>query len=202
MKVIACLGGSSGQPGDPRYDAMVKVGRLLAVKECQVVTGGFGGTGMEAPAKGATEVGGEAIGYTMLDKPGNPYLSTVVDCSKFAGNDDYPLSPEWQYGLRLGHLLEADGFIIAAGGGPGSMVELMAIINFNAKGLWKGKPKRCAILNPFTSPVRGWDNEMLKYFSSIGTVPPETRLLIHVVASPVEAVEWVLDVRLTSGEDY
>lgn len=74
QKTIACLGGGKGKEGDAQYDAMVEVGRLLAQRGCTVITGGFGGAGMEAPAKGAKEAGGTAIGYTMLGKPGNPYL--------------------------------------------------------------------------------------------------------------------------------
>ena len=57
-KLISCFGPGVGEPGDPLYDAMVEVGRLLAQLGCTVQTGGFGGTGMEAPARGAREANG------------------------------------------------------------------------------------------------------------------------------------------------
>lgn len=182
MKTIACLGSGSGKIGDSYYDAMVKVGRLLAKKGCVVATGGFGGVGMEAPARGAA-TGGKTIGYTMLGRQGNAYLSETVDCQKF---QDKELSPEIQYGVRLGNLLSADGFIIAANGGPGTMVELMAIINLNYK-LWKEKAKNVAILNLGSNK---WNVDMLDRLEAWKMLPREVRSYILVASTPEQAVSW------------
>ncbi len=187
MKTIACFGSGSGAQGDAQYDAMVEVGRLLAERGCTVITGGFGGAGMEAPAKGAMNAHGKTVGYTFLRKPGNPYLEKTIDCQlRFMGSDF--LSPEQQYGLRLGSLLEAEGFIIAAQGGPGTMVELMAIINLNTK-LWREKPKRFAVLD--SSFGESWDMKMFDKLFQWGVCPREVAFLLHISTSPEQVVDWV-----------
>ena len=184
MKTISCLGSGSGKPGDAYYDAMVEIGRLLAQKGYMVATGGFGGVGMEAPAKGATEADGRSIGYTAFGKPANKYLSDVIDCSNESS------AKEIQFGIRLGNLLCSDGFIIAAGGGPGTMVELMAIINSNYK-LWKDL-KPVAILKLNDSQV-GWDNQMIEQLEQLGVIPETVKPLIQIVRTPGEAVFWATE---------
>jgi len=51
--MIACLGSGKGELGEPIYDAMVKIGAMAAQRSIKIATGGFGGAGMEAPARGA-----------------------------------------------------------------------------------------------------------------------------------------------------
>lgn len=194
MKKITCLGSGSGKSGDPYYDAMVNVGHLLAQKQIIVLTGGFGGIGMQAPAQGAVESGGKAIGYTIFGKPGNAYLSEEVDCRKFfinslSGAVSKDLTKEEQFCIRLSHLITADGFIIAAGGGPGTMVELTTLINFNHK-VWKNQAKKIAILKLDNEGI-GWDENMLRNFEDWGFLPREVRDLIFIASSPEEAVSWV-----------
>jgi len=187
LKTIACFGSGSGAPGDAMYDAMLEVGRLLATLGYRVATGGFGGSGMEAPARGARVVGGTAIGYTMLGKKPNAFITAEVDCSRIPY---LTIPPEMQYGIRLGRLLEADGFIIAANGGPGTMVELLAIINLNYKfPAWKANPKRFTLLNP--SYGVGWDAKMGDQLSELGVFPREILPLYIISRTPQEAVDWV-----------
>lgn len=196
MKTIACLGSGSGASGEPCYDAMVEVGRLLAERGLIVATGGFGGAGMEAPAKGATTAGGKAIGYTMYGMSGNPYLSETVDCREqytksTVGPSRTATPSEVQFGVRLGNLLVADGFIIAAEGGPGTMVELMAIIVLNHK-LWKKEPKHLAILKVKGVEGKGWGSNMLDRLEEWGVLPREVRESILIVETPEEAVAWAI----------
>lgn len=186
---IACFGSGKSDVGDPTYDAMMEVGRLLAQKNVLVLTGGFGGAGMEAPARGVKEAGGLSIGYTWRGKQCNPYLSDVVDCSFVSGKE---LPAELQYGFRLGSLLTADAFIVAANGGPGTMVELMAAINFGAK-LWQ-PPKRIAVLKP-SSMKPGWDAVMFAEFQRWGALPEAVEGYILPTSSPATAVGWVLGPR-------
>ncbi len=182
------MGSGNGVAGEPAYDAMVEVGRLLAERGCIVVTGGFGGAGMEAPVRGAREAGGKVFGYTMLGKPANEYLAEYGDC-QFFGETRLPI--ELQFGTRLGHLLESDGFIICAGGGPGTMVELIAIINLNIK-LWKEHPKRFAILMPKDMKCEGWGNGMIEQLISWGILPLGlAHRQILITGSPEAAVGWV-----------
>ena len=186
MKTVSCFGSGHGKPGDAYYDAMQEVGRLLVQKEFAVATGGFSGTGMEAPAKGATDAGGKSIGYIAFYKRGNKYLSETIDSSRLFGQS---VVKEIQFGVRLGKLLLSNGFIIAAGGGPGSMVELMTAINLNYK-LWKDDPKPIAILRVNDSQP-GWNNQMIEQLEQWGLVPEAVKPLIQIVSSPEAAVQWV-----------
>ena len=187
LKTITCFGSGSGQPGEPAYDSMVEVGRLLAQNDCLVVTGGFGGAGMEAPAKGATKAGGRATGYTLLGKPGNRFLTRMIDCGTYYARDEAktPPSLEMQWSLRLASLLSSDGFIICGGGGPGTMVEFFSVINLNYK-FWKEKHKRVAILN-----FNGWDENMVHTLAGYGVIPAEVVPLVLFTSNPKAAVDWV-----------
>ncbi|MDO8590713.1 MAG: hypothetical protein Q7R65_01905 [bacterium] len=188
MKTIACLGSGNGTLGDPCYNAMVEVGHLLAKRGFAVATGGFGGAGMEAPARGAKETGGVTIGYTMLGKKPNKWIMRIGDCAaQYHIGFFTPPIPEIQYGIRLGSLLSADGFIITAGGGPGSMVEFLAIVNLNCK-LW-GNPKRFTILNVLSD--KGWDTDMCQKLNSWGVFPEAVEGLFITSLTPQQAVDWV-----------
>lgn len=182
MKTIACLGSGNGISGEAMYDAMEQVGVLLATGGSTVITGGFGGSGMEAPAKGVKIAGGKSIGYTIKGIPANQYISDVVDCSEESS------CPEIQFGIRLGHLLSADAFIIGATGGAGTLVELMAIINLNTK-FWKEK-KKVAILK--VQEGSGWDYEMLDQLKQWGVLPHQAEDSIVIVETPEQAVHWVM----------
>lgn len=193
---IACLGSGDGKPGDPMYDAMVGVGRLLSKPGITVVTGGFGGAGMEAAPRGSQENGGQSIGYTMGGKLGNKFLTDQVDChelAKLVGRE------EWlDFSIRLGLLMNVSGFIIAAGGGAGTMVEFFTAVQFNRKVYGKfipGDKRRIAILYPLETHIPGYDNHMIDYFERLGLLgdPDEhIRDLIQVCDTPAEAVNWVL----------
>ncbi len=169
------------------YDDMDRVGQLLAMDGHTVLTGGFGGVGMEAPARGAKQAGGKCIGYTMLGKPGNSFLTQVIEC-RHIGTE--LLVPELQFGVRLGRLLLADGFILAAGGGPGTLLELLAVLNLNMK-FWE-KVRPLAILKPEGLMTAGWDGEMIKVISAWCQLPDSARDAIHIVSTPTEAVTWAL----------
>lgn len=189
-KAIACFGSSEGVPGSSEYDAMVQVGRLLATKGYAVWTGGYSGTGMEAPARGAVISRGQAIGYTILGKPGNNYLTHEVDCQRLFTGADGEMPPEIQFGVRLGSLLLADGFIFAAGGGSGTMLELMAAINFSYK-FWE-TPKKIAILKVAGNQAAGWDDAMLAQLEAWCMLAKHVHQAIRIARNPQEAVDWVL----------
>lgn len=171
---------------------MVEVGRLLANKNCIVTTGAFGGV-MEAAAKGAMEAGGRTIGYTILGKASNTYIQTAIDCRgllhPIACLENEQPNPTIQYAIRLGCLLSSDGFILTAGGGPGSMTELMAIINLSAK-IWK-KPKKVSILKLKEVPAVSWGNDMFDTLYKWGVFPAKVQKNFRVFMTPEEAVDWV-----------
>lgn len=196
-KVIACLGSGEGKPGDPMYDAMQEVGRLLAERGHTVATGGFGGIGMEAPCRGARSVGGHTIGYTFGTRPTNESVVERGDCrvSYPEGSTGtlyglpFPPTIEVQYGMRLGRLLMADAFVIAATGDLGTMVEFFAILNLAVK-VWK-KPKRVALLCKGHTEI-SLESEILHDLPfQHGTAPGEIfRYFRFFRRTPAEAVAW------------
>jgi len=149
------------------------------------MTGGCTGVGSEAPARGAREAGGRAIGVTFLGMSGNPHLSSTIDCSTVGG---ISLSLEEQLGLHLGTLLTADAFIVAAGGGLGTLVELLAILKLHTKH-WGGKSKKVVVLRTaYSGP--GWDYGMVSTLARwCGT--RADLLEVYFVQTPHEAVKII-----------
>ncbi len=188
VKTVAAMGSGEGKPGELMYDQMVEVGRLLAKKGITVATGAFGGAGMEAAPRGAKESGGTSVGYTLKGKPGNSFLTSEIDCQKLASG--IPFFAD--FGIRFSGLMDADGFIIAAGGGAGTALELLGIIQFNRK-IWKDR-KRLAILHPASFDAKGWNWKMIDHFDSwgfLGDPGENVRDLIKITATPEQAVQWV-----------
>lgn len=60
-RLVGVMGSARIQPGDPRYDDAMRVGREMATAGFVVMTGGYGGL-MEAVSRGAAEAGGAVIG--------------------------------------------------------------------------------------------------------------------------------------------
>src|SRR2546425_5529637 len=60
-RLVGVMGSARIQPGDPRYDVALRVGREMATAGFVVMTGGYGGL-MEAVSRGAAEAGGAGVG--------------------------------------------------------------------------------------------------------------------------------------------
>ncbi|MDD5031768.1 MAG: hypothetical protein PHR36_01850 [Patescibacteria group bacterium] len=199
VRTISCLGSGEDEPESTMYKAMKRVGRLLAKQGVKIATGAFGGPGMKAPLEGAQEQDAESarIGFTFLGLTVNPHVNHTVDCEEIAKTVTFPgmKIPFIGFAFRLIGLLSSDGFIIGAGGGIGTFLELVALILFNTK-MWKrsNTQKRVAILFPpeIKSIITGWDEKMLQQLYDWGLLSDEVRTLIKVVKTPEEAVEWVL----------
>lgn len=193
ITAVSCFGSGQGKKGDPFYEAMRMVGRMLAERKITVVTGGHGGVGMEAPCRGAWEVKGQTIGYCLPNWTQNAYLTEV----RRLGSLFPRLNIEALWGIRLGYLLESGGFIVAAwdpscasNGEPGTATELLAAFTLNSK-IWSPK-KRLAILHPPDVRIPGWDTEMLDLLMEWGMLPRDVRPYVHVARTPLDAVEWVV----------
>lgn len=186
------------------YEAMKQVGRLLAGKGIVTATGAYGGSGMEAPIAGALEAGGEVVGYGfgVPDLEPNRFLKggpNFLNMAEFrlirtSAPDDYIMPhAEQQFGLRLGALLEADGFIVDASGQIGTIAELAAIINFGMK-LWPktiGHTKPVAILHPPSIPL-GIGNGLLAILAAFGVCPAREKMpFLAEFDTPEEAFNWV-----------
>lgn len=181
---VSVFGSSKGVVGEVMYDEMAETGRLLAQAGHLVVGGGFSGAGMEAPCKGAKQAGGDTIGYTFGGWRANEFLTTEIDCRYEFVKPETETPLAVQFGIRLGLLLEADAYIIGAGGSEGTMVELMAIIASHRF----GKAKNTAILRPIE--VSGWDEQMLDQLQAWGVLPATVRQGIKICSTPEEVVDW------------
>lgn len=181
QRVIACFGSGKDSAGKV-YRQMEIVGKLLAEHDCIVITGGFGGSGMEAPLKGAKSANGQTIGYTMLGKTANAFADTIIDCGQqYSNRSGTALTTEEQYGLRLANLMKADAFVVSDAGGIGTVVELCAIINFALK-IWQQK-KPIAIL------VSEYGNlKLLQQLTATFFDKSNSLMYFH---DPAKAVGWV-----------
>lgn len=192
VSAVAFLGSGSGQEGDQMYELMLSAGRILARLGITVVTGAYGGSGMEAPARGALEGGGNPVGFGLLGIRQNPFIRIFQDCG-YTRTVDEVICLEEQYGRRLARLLERDAFIVGADGGVGTVAELAALVNLNLK-LWPRFGRKCqkrvAILT-----TEGVECSLLKHFNLMATHPTMAEVigeLFRVVDAPQLAVDWVL----------
>ncbi|MFH0830633.1 MAG: hypothetical protein V1895_01055 [Parcubacteria group bacterium] len=193
-KRVACLGSGSGSPGDVAYDQMTEVGRECARRGVEVYTGAYGGTGMEAPARGANEIGGTSVGFfcgsLFPALQSNSFLTKVIDChthTMLGGVNWYST-----LGIRLTGLLSANGFIVAAGGGIGTFFELVALILHNAK-VWNKSPKPIVVLHPSGAwPIKGWELKAFQQLKLWGLIDDTGLSQIYVYNDPINAVRRVL----------
>ena len=147
---------------------------------------------MEAPSKGALSVGGTTRAYAHReDRELNTFVIEVINCHRMAsGISSFPA----EYGIRMCGLLASDGFIMAAGGGAGTYLQLIAFIVFAQK-FWPQQQdlKRLAILCPESLERTGWNEGMPEQLGSRGILKPRERELIRIVRTPEKAVAWLLE---------
>lgn len=191
-KTIACLGNDSVEcrPGDPAYDVMFEVGRLVA-SHGEIVATGSGSGQMEAAAKGARDVSGHTIGYPLPDRPANKYTIEVV---KYRGDSEskHPDNLlELAYGWQLANLLQADGFVVAPHGGAKTMAEFIAAVYSNSR-LWPKRGKPIAVLKTKRVKGAGWDGGMIRELRRWGVINHSVLDRVMVASTPEEAVAWVL----------
>lgn len=198
-KTVAVFGsGQCGQDNHAYYLAQL-VGDELARRGVTVVTGAYGGV-MEAAAQGAKERSGEAIGFSlgrMMKLIPNSFLTKVVDCGAKAARTGIKHAA---FGLRLCGLLSADGFVLVASGGIGTVLEFVAFLLFATK-LWpKDKLiKRMAVFTTALGPSNaymGWALERLvKDLVKSEIISQEVYDLVRFISgpNPSGAINWVLD---------
>lgn len=129
-KKRVCVFGSYKDSGKIEKEAIVKLGKLLAEKGFEVVSGGFGGT-MRDVSKGAKAAGGKTIGVTYykyedVSKGPNEYIDEEI---KTKGIFE-----------RIDVMIEISDAFIVLPGGTGTLLELAACLEHINKGLMKPKP--------------------------------------------------------------
>ena len=136
-----CTFGSYKIPGKREKDEMVDLGRLIASKGFEVVTGGFGGT-MEYVSKGVKEAGGATIGITYYKR------DAIRRCANRFVDKEIKAKNIFE---RISIMLDtSDGFIILPGG-TGTLLELTACLECINKNIMKPKP--IILLGDYWEPV-------------------------------------------------
>lgn len=146
-KLISVFGPSECNVDDALYQQAQAVGQQLAQHHFLVVSGSYEGV-MEAVAKGATEVGGKAIGvtaevYSARGREPNAYLSKEIKVKSAVD--------------QLMELLDLGDGYIAIGSSPGTMLEVFAA--------WDFMKKRFLPLKPLILIGEGW-SEFARLFAS------------------------------------
>jgi uncharacterized protein (TIGR00730 family) len=116
VPIVGVYGSARLPESDEHYQYAVAVGRALAGEGFIVATGGYAGV-MEAVSKGAREVGGEVIGYTVTSwdgLPANRYVTENLDSKDLFE--------------RLRKFSEVD-LLIALDGGLGTLAEVVVSWN-------------------------------------------------------------------------
>ena len=129
MKV--CVFGSYKNLRKKEKADAVLLGRLLAAKGFEVVSGGFGGT-MEDVSRGAKEAGGTTIGVTYYKWQDAPYKKP----NKYI---DEEIRTENIF-ERINVMMENSDAFIVFPGGTGTLLELAACLECINKGLSEPKP--------------------------------------------------------------
>jgi uncharacterized protein (TIGR00730 family) len=174
VQTIAVFGGSRVQAGSAEYIEAYAVGNLLAHAGFAVMNGGYGGT-MEASARGAKENGGRVIGvlsdeFSWLTP--NAFLDETVT------NED--LFARIRTMQRT-----SDGFIVLKGS-MGTLAELALVWNLAKIDVRHRKPI-VLLGNAWALVVQAWREHL--------PVTDEEAELLHVVASPEEAVDYLSRMR-------
>ena len=78
MKVVSVIGDGGAPEGSSLYQVAREVGRLVAKRECVLVTGGLLGV-MEGASRGAKEEGGLTVGILPhYESTSNPYVDIKI----------------------------------------------------------------------------------------------------------------------------
>ncbi len=117
--IVAVIGASQTQSGDPDYRDGIQLGRLLAESGYTVATGGYGGS-MEAVSAGAAQAGGEVIGVT---------APTVFPARSGANRYVTDERPAATLTERIHDLFAMADAVIALPGSLGTLTELLVAWN-------------------------------------------------------------------------
>jgi uncharacterized protein (TIGR00730 family) len=137
--VVAVVGASQTQPGEPDYQDGIRLGGLLARAGWTVATGGYGGL-MEAVSAGAADLGGRVIGVT----------APAVFASRSGANQH--VTEERRADTiteRIHELLTTADAVIALPGSLGTLTELVVAWNVAYVAPFSGRnPKPIVAVGP------------------------------------------------------
>lgn len=177
--VVALFGSSSGEPGEPAYEAARSCGRLLAEAGYAVVTGGYAGM-MEACSRGAAEAGGRVIGVTapaaFPDRTGaNRWVGVEIPAATITE--------------RIHLLLSGSSAAVVLDGSIGTLTELVMAWNVAFVAGLSGSPARPVIaVGPNWPGIVGYLAAATRSDRSWVTLVPDVAAAVAEVSRLVPAV--------------
>jgi len=160
---VTVFGGSRVEPESTEYIAAQALGRALAERGFDVVTGGYNGT-MEAVSRGAKEAGGHVIGVTVdviatnFNRVPNSFLDQEVRTAALLE--------------RIDKLVELGAAYVVLPGGAGTLAELGIVWNLALLGALQAKP--------LVVVGRGWERVLRTMVDELHTIDTDLRLLRFV----------------------
>src|SRR5437879_7452822 len=131
MAAVTVFGGSRVEPDSDEYLQAQSLGRALAERGFDVVTGGYNGV-MEAVSRGAKEAGGHVVGVTVdviatnFQRVPNSYVDQEVRTAALLE--------------RIDKLVELGAAYVILPGGAGTLAELGIVWNLALLGALHDKP--------------------------------------------------------------
>jgi uncharacterized protein (TIGR00725 family) len=136
--VVTVFGSARVKPGDPQFEFAREVGALIARHGATLRNGGYGGT-MLASAMGARAAGGKVEGVTLKAfGQGNEYLNSEMQAASIFE--------------RITHLMKGASALLVLPGGTGTLLELAAAMEHQAKGLTED-PTEIWLAGAYWKPV-------------------------------------------------
>ena len=160
MAAITIFGSSRVEPGSEEYVAAHRLGRALAERGLDVVTGGYNGV-MEAVSRGAKEAGGQVIGVTVevvaraFERVPNAFLDQEIRTAALLE--------------RIDKLVELGAAYVVLPGGAGTLAELAVVWNLALFGALHGKP--------LIVVGHGWQRVLHAMLDELHTVEADLRFL-------------------------
>jgi uncharacterized protein (TIGR00730 family) len=173
---ITIFGGSRVERETDEYVAAQQLGRALAERGFDVVTGGYNGI-MEAVSRGAKEAGGRVIGVTVeviarnFERAPNEWLDQEIQTTALLE--------------RIDKLIELGAGYVILPGGSGTLAELSVVWNLAYLGALHGKP--------IVVVGRGWEKVLRTLLDELHTVETDFKALTLVpdVQSAVDTLSAV-----------
>ncbi len=167
---VAVFGSSEPRPGEPLYETARAIGRELARRDLEVVTGGYGGV-MEGASRGAIDAGGRTHGVLcelFADRPPNGWLLS------------HETAPDLYVRTR-GLIERADGFVVLEGK-AGTLAEVAF--------LWALDRAGCLGSRPVVLLGGSW-RELVEFLVRNRLLDAQQAAVSRFASSAVEAVEIV-----------
>jgi uncharacterized protein (TIGR00730 family) len=179
VPAITIFGGSRVEQGSEEYAAAHRLGRALAERGLDVVTGGYNGV-MEAVSRGAKEAGGQVIGVTVeviartFERVPNAFLDQEIKTAALLE--------------RIDKLVELGSGYVVLPGGAGTLAELAVVWNLALFGALHGKPLIVVghgwqrVLDTMTGQLHTVDAD-LRFFTLVPDVEAAVEVLTRTLAA-------------------